>query len=435
MRIRNIILNVLICFISIIPLSFSFSSDFTQLTGASSVARNGLGIVSFDGLSNVMTNPAGLASMNGRWFEVSGVDRLGQYDFDNIEKGLYRSFRSHHWGFNGGAFYSVDPSLALAIAYHRLIDYRIEWPFVLYWEKGTGHESLAFDMYNRLLIDAISPSVGVKFGKLSIGLTANIYWAKHRLAFPLGNDDWFNDQGEAGYQFSYKQDGWSYGGILGCLYQISENMRVGFKIQSMFEIGLDGEAKSSMFNDLDTTAVRPEILQVSTDFKMPWVFGVGFALNMAQYIELNLDGALSLWDKTKNNLVFQFSDGEWNRQLDQTDSKTGIQVNMIPLELKNSFDLGFGISYTPPSKLSYRAGYRYNQSPISEATNSMFFPSLNQHWFSAGIGYHSGPFIFNASIAYGFGEQRKINAEDNPFWYGKYDSGVFIQSVSFGYSF
>ncbi len=435
MKFRAIYFNILLCLIIIICPQFTLSSDFSQLLGAKTIARNGLGVVSIDGISNIFTNPAALGFLYGQWIEVAVVDRLGQFKFDRGEQGLFRSFRAHHIGLNGGVFYRGASNWALALGYHRVVDHQVEWPYILYCEKGKGFETMAFDLNNRITVDAISPSLAYRSGSFSIGVTASIYRMMHNLNFPLGNEEWYTDHGEAGYQVSYEQDGWTFGGTLGFMLQITDNLRFGSKIQSRYRFNLEGTAKSTMFNELDTLAVVPQSAQVNTDFEMPWIVGIGFGYKLSQHMELNFDALYSFWGNSNEKMAYQFSDEIWQNELDQTNPKTNIRGNQIALDTKNTIDVGVGFGYTPDKGLSFRTGYRYSKSPNSKTTLSMFFPLVDQHWISLGLGYRSGPYMLDATISYGVGLKTNIKSEENPFWSGQYESGVFIQAINLRYLF
>lgn len=396
------------------------------------LARNGLYLAGTEGLATAITNPAGIAYLHGRALELSIMDQRGQYDYENSTQGLFRSHRENNYSFSGGAYWAVSPRLTAAFAYYRPLDYEVNWPFALVFTKDVSTTLAAFNMFNRIQIDAVSPSLAFRFGSVAFGVTANVYRLRQHTAFPLANNEWYQDHGEAAYQFEYKQDAWSYGFNFGMMATLSNKLRVGGMVRSAYDAALEGEATSQMLADLDGAATR---VNLSANFEVPWALGAGLVYQLGDSWEMNLDAAYSLWANTQNSFDFQFSDSNWQTRLAEMDTVTGIRGSSFPLAFDNSIDVGLGFEYSPPQGLACRAGYRYSQSPNSAGTYSMLFPSVDQHWLSFGIGYQDGRFSLDASLAYAVGVSKAVAAAENSSSPGKYDSNALVPAVKLQYDF
>lgn len=410
----------------------ALSQEAGLTSGSRTLARDGLFFAGTDGMATAFANPAGIVYLAGRAVELAIVDQREQFEYESSTQGLFRSYRDDNFSFAGGAYWTVLQRVTAALTYHRPLDYQVNWPFALAFTKDVSTSLAAFSMFNRIQIEAISPSLGIRFDKVAIGLTANAYRLRQHAAFPLANKEWFQDRGEAAYQFEYKQDAWTHGFNLGMMATLSEKLRVGGTVRSAYDATLEGEAISLMMATLDSAATQTEL---SANFEMPWILGAGLVYQLGGSWEMNLDAAYGLWSNTQNSLDFKFSDSNWQNRLAEVDTVTGIRGSSFPLTYDNSLTVGVGFEYSPPQGLIYRAGYRFNQSPNSPGTYSMLFPNVDQHWLSFGIGYNDGYFSIDASLAYAFGISAAVDATENSGSPGRYDSNTLVPAVRFAYKF
>lgn len=396
------------------------------------LARNGLFFAGTDGLATAIANPAGIIYLQGRALELAIVDRRDQYDYESAAPGLFRSYRENNYSVSAGAYWAFSPRFSAALMYYRPLDYQVNWPYALVFTNDISTTLAAFSMYNRIQFDAVSPSLGVRLGKLAFGATATAYRLRQHTAFPLANEEWYQDRGEAAYQFEYKQDAWTFGLNLGMMATLSENSRVGATVRSAYNATLEGEANSMMLAVLDSAASQ---VNLSADFEMPWILGAGLVYELGSSWEMNLDAAYTLWANTPNSFDFLFSDHNWQARLAAVDTVTGIRGSSFPLAFDNTLEIGLGFEYAPLQGLRYRAGYRYCQSPNSPESFSMLFPLVDQHWLSFGVGYREGSVALDASLAYAIGISEKITAVENPASPGKYDSNTLVPAVKLQYDF
>ncbi|MCK6562745.1 outer membrane protein transport protein [candidate division KSB1 bacterium] len=426
MRIRSV--HLLLALLSIMLSSPTlFSQGFGLTAGNRALARNGLYLAGTVGSATALLNPAGLVYLPGRALELTIGDWYGQFAYERSPQDRFRSYREHNFNFSAGVYWTLAPRFSAALTFSRPADYQVNWPFALVFTKGVSTTLAAFDMFNRIQIEAISPALAWRFGRFALGVTASAYHLRQHTAFPLANQEWYQNRGEAAYQFEYEQDAWTSGVQLGLLATLSEKVRLGGTVRSAYKAALSGEATSRMLADLDGAATRVDL---SGDFEMPWVWGAGLVYQLGKSWELNLDAAYSLWANTRNNFDFQFNDSRWQSRLTEVDGVTGLRGSSFPLAFANSMDLGFGFEYAPPQGLAYRAGYRYSQSPNSAESYSMLFPSVDAHSLSLGIGYQDGNFAIDAALAYTLGVTAAIAAAENSNSPGKYDVKALVPIVT-----
>lgn len=410
-------------------------TDYIPVFGARPLALNGLYIAGNSGLTASFFNPASLSLLNGKGIELTAIDRLEQQVFDSRTNGLYNSFRDNNSSFGGGLYWQLNENITAALTYGQIIDYEVNWPYAMVRRADSLSALLAFDMNNITKVDAISPSIAVNLGSITLGLSANIYKISNSSAFPLGNPLWYSKgRGTAAYQFNYEQNAWSFGGTIGALADLSASLKLGAFIKSGFKASMDGNAKSTLFSSVDSSKITQ--VNIKSNYELPWSMGLGFVYRIADDLSLNVDAVYSLWGSTQKSLNINFDNQQWQNRLSGVDSLTGITPGSIVLSYNNTLDAGFGFEYTSISGMKYRIGYRYSQSPNSDETYNFLLPGIDKHWVTAGFGYTDENLTFDAAIAYSFGFNKEINRTGNySTLSGKYSSDNYVPTITLQYRF
>lgn len=421
----------ILCFALLSRFASADGNDFSPTFGGRTLALNGLYIAGTDGLTLCINNPAGLIYLNGKRLEFSVIDRVGQFQFSSDARGYFRSLRENDYSIGAGGYWVFSPRFAAAVIYYRAADYQVEWPFAHFFRKEGASVIGAFDLHNRLEIDAFGPTVAIRAGGFSVGLTADAYHVRHDLSLPLGNTAWYLDRGLAAYSLIYDQDAWSFGAHFGIMAELSTNTRFGAIIKSGYKASLSGTASSAFFAEVDSTASS---VKVSSDFEMPWSIAAGLVHQLDEKISLNLDAAYTLWGSTQKSFDFAFNNSQWQARLAQVDTLTGVAAASLPLNLNNAFEAGVGVEYRTAREMTYRAGYRFSQSPNAPATYNMFFPAVDQHWFSVGLGYQAESYLLNVGVAYAFGVRTTAAPSGNSLSSGAYDAKNLVVAVNFQYN-
>jgi long-subunit fatty acid transport protein len=430
MNLKVTLSSVLLIFIS--QISFAGGLDQNTSVGARTISLNGLYFAGSPGLSSIASNPAGLNFLTGQAIELSILDQVVQYNFENTLLGTYKSYNSENYFIGGGFYWNLNENLTIGVAYFPIIDYRADWPFVMIRSTDTSSAILPFNMMNTVEINSISPTISFHFGELCFGLSGNIYSVVHKISFPISNNLWGQNSGLAAYQFDYKLDAWTFGGTLGLMYDFNEQLRVGLSIRSGFNVSLNGEAESEMFSDLDSASTN---VNASSEFEIPWKFGLGFLYRINDNTNINLDFAYNLFIVSANNNLIDFEDPIWQSKSQEIDSLYGLSAHSIPLLYNNSFDFGLGIEHSSQGGIVYRAGYRFSQSSIDQSTYSFLFPVVDQHTISIGIGYKDKDLTIDAGLAYTFSSKKVVSNQENEFLFGEYSTDGYIPSLTLRYDF
>ena len=426
-KIFTLILSFLVLGIN----NFSLAGDATlrSISKARISSLDGLYIAGIDGIHNSMNNVAGLTYLDSKSIELSLVDLIGMSELDNPVNGLYRSFQEDNVALSAGIIFPFSENLVVALSYQRVYDYNVNWPFAVLTSTDSSSVLQTFDLINNLNVDAILPSIAYKIGNLSIGATLNVFNVKYKTLFPITNSKWGDTLGLPAYQMEYNMDTWSFGFSAGLMYDVLEDFRIGAFVRSSFSADLEGEAKSDLMSRIDSL---PSQSVVTTTYDYPWVFGAGLLYNISSEWIVNLDFQYSLFGSGSESLQMNYTEPGWNGKDFQTDPLTGIDPNNILLAFENSFDAGAGIEYDL-TDWSFRGGYRFSQSQNSTASYNYLFPTVDQHWFSLGLGFNDAEYIVDLGISYAFGQETEIVSV--PAISGKYDSETINVSMTLKYVF
>jgi opacity protein-like surface antigen len=441
---KNKVLKFIV-FFSLIAFSFnSYAGDahFNSYFGARTLALNGMYIAGVDGLTANMNNPSSIAYLEGIAVDLAFYAKIGEYSYTHPDKGNYTSYREENPRFNIGTYWHLFETATLSIGYIPAIDYRIDWPYAMLLGDELNQVILTFDMYNKINAEAISLGFGYAFPDFALGLALNVYDVSHQMAFPIATPNWSSMSILRGaYQFNYEQNAWTFGLNLGISWTLSETLKIGALVRSGYQADLSGTATSNMFRDIAladtnfTGKVPPSTVEMTSTIEFPWIAGVGMVYKMSEKLQLNFDLLYNEWGGARNEMRFNFSDQTWNQALAEQDSVTGIQGNTLKLPAENSLEIGVGMEYFTSPDLVIRAGYKYSQTPNTAETFSMTFPTVSQHWLSAGIGIEEGNYQINLTAAYAFGVIKNVASTENEFWYGTYDGQTFIPALSIHYTF
>jgi len=428
MRIQKIISLIHVFTIIHIQL-IAGGSDLATINSSKTFALNGMYIAGIDGIGVLISNPANLSSIRGFGFELTLADKIGTQYFENEVNGEYESFRTDDLLIGVGVFWNINSDFTLALGYLPILSYYVDWPYTMIRSKGDNSLILAFDYYNKIKITSITPGISYKSGKISLGISANIYQTQLGIAYPLDNDFWYADSGRAAYQVNYDLDGWAYGYTIGLTYEFNNSFTAAISARSSFSADLEGKANSQYFSDIFQIDSQTSL---KSEFEMPWIISAGIFYKINDNFAFNIDSRLNLWSNVKNNFNFEFDNEIWESEMSDIDSSTGINGTSFNSNYRNSFDVGVGFEYVT-SNISYRAGYRFSQSPQNDSMYSMLLCTVDQHWLTAGIGLREENWIIDLTLAYSIGIKKEISGAKIPILDGIYSADSFVPSLTLRY--
>lgn len=252
-----------------------------------------------------------------------------------------------------------------------------------------------------LLVMALGATVAYQVtDKLSVGVTPQVYYAtlEQKLKLPTSVITRRND-----VRAKLDGDDTGFGGMVGALYEISADTRVGVSWQSDFDIKFDG--------DLKVQGNIADGVQVNTDTKM----------TMAQYVRAAFHHNLN----DRLGLDFTVGWDDWSKLDD-----IFISVNTgggAPVETrwKDTYHYAAGFQYKLDDQWDLTAGIAYDTNPVSASNRVAQLPVDEQIRYNIGARNH----LTDSLIVGGYFNYTDLGSAkiDGDFWSGKYSANEMYQ--------
>ena len=197
-------------------------------------------------------------------------------------------------------------------------------------------------------------------------------------------------------------DDWAWGGRFGCHLRLSERWSAGACYQSAVRLEMDGRATyvRPQYEDADfahepgsgaTANALAAVLfpdsEIQTRLTLPPTAAAGLAFAPSPQLLLEANLMWTGWSSYDSLTVGYASlGGEANA------------TSATPKLWEDSFTFRCGAAYEVNERLTYRAGYAFDQSPIPDQTRDPSLPGSDRHDLTTGIGYRLGD--WNLDLAY-----------------------------------
>lgn len=361
--------------------------------------------------STVWYNPAGLTRLEGNQLVVGGHLIFPSTKFDNkgsTTTALLGPLSAPLTGGDGGD--AGDDALVPNAYYARPIN--DDWtfgigfnaPFGLKTEYDDGWVGRYHALESEVKTININPGVGYQLNdQVSIGGGINIQYVDATLTQAvdfgsicflttapavcggLGLASQAND-GEA----EVEADDTSYGYNIGVLFKVNDRTRIGVAHRSAISHDLEGDSDITTF-DPGSTAFAAGAGIVDSDVEADVTFPATTSISVHHQVNSQWavmgDATQTRWGRLPE-LRIKFDSG-------QPDS-----VNTFDLD--DVWRYSFGATYMRSSRLSYRFGVAFDESPTPNAeVRSARLPDEDRTWLTFGVGYRKHERLsFDISYAY-----------------------------------
>jgi len=374
--------------IFILLILFSFGSMYAggyrvALQGQRILGMAHAGLSVFDNPETAFFNPAGMAFMDQKFsvaFGVSGI--MSHVKFQNETYNL-QAETDNPLGtpFYLYLTYQTTENISLGLAVYT--------PFgsSTVWNDWAGS-----DIVNEISMKVFyfQPSFTYKFSEV-FSASASLIMAYGGVSYNKNVNRYLSDEngektnvqiesgtvGSAGYAISFA-------------LKPTEKVSFGFNYRS--KVILNAKYGNASFNNV------PVFLQntlstagISAKLPMPAELGVGFSFNPTEKLLIAMDYNYTYWDIYKELRI---------------DFKNGLPTSVAEKNYHNTSTIRFGAEYQLNKSISVRAGYYYDESPLSEGYFSPETPSLDSNNYTFGIGYKMDKMHFNFSLLYVNGKER-----------------------------
>jgi len=371
---------------SVVGLGRSFAGGAAVAEDASTIYYNPAGITRMTQAEVVQG--ASLIKLTADFDKTSGTDAIGQ-PLSGGEGGPV--------GKLGGpvTLYYVSPmgdDMAWGIG--------INAPFGLATDYDRDWVGRYQGVYSRVGIINIQPTIAKQWDKLSIGFGVDIQYMEVKLqqeidmgaaCFGVGPGPvtcsalGLTPQAADG-AVTLEGDSIGYGWNAGILFE-NDGTRIGIAYRSQVGHELDGTADFNRAPAAFTGLGLFVDTGITADFTSPELLSLGFAQDIGEDWMLTVDLTRTGWD------TFQ----ELRIVYDNPAQPDTVEEE----KWKDVYKASIGVDYDWNSKLTVRAGYGFDNSPIEDAYRTVRLPDGDRTWMSFGATYRfTDHFELNAGYAY-----------------------------------
>lgn len=207
-------------------------------------------------------------------------------------------------------------------------------------------------------------------------------------------------------------------------YQFSEQWAVGLQYRTPVKAKLEGDVEFSNVNMPDAVYEQLPFRdgQASAEVTLPDSIAGGIAWTPVPEFSIEAGFVWTRWS-----------------HFDALNIKLpwGLPEAKNPKDWKNTWRLNVGVEWDVLEWLSLRAGYVYDQSPMTEQYEDYLVPTADRHIYSGGLGFRYEAWTVDVAYAYidAIGRRYSANDRTHTLQSKARASDTHIISFSLGYSF
>ncbi|MGB9893955.1 MAG: OmpP1/FadL family transporter [Candidatus Saccharicenans sp.] len=406
--------------------SVAFGSGFLIYEhGAAAMGMAGAFVSIANNPTAVFYNPAGIAWLSGTQVNLGGtfIFPAGSLSLPNWPDPTYKKVYQLDQTFFPPHLYlthKFGSKLAVGLGVFAPYGLGTAWPVnypLRYLCTQTSMETLFINpVVAYMLTDNLSIGAGVSYIHSSLSLDL-----VRLVSIP---DIWTGDvpaslkkaTGDAvGFNAGllYKKDRFSFG----------INWRSSFKIDYLGTLTLD---KSKVPTPLKSYI--PDMGTVTTSFKHPHIFGLGFSYLITDRLLLAVEGQYFTWNVYDNYVI----------KIGYPGQGANLEEETVDENFKNSIILRAGLQYKLKESLAIRGGVVYDQSPQPIETMDPSLPDASRVALTVGLGYTKGKFQLDLAYQYEmFQDRTSPNRNIYPLNLGEgtYHTSGQLLGFTLGYRF
>jgi long-subunit fatty acid transport protein len=355
--------------------------------GGTMVAEHG------DVIDAVEGNPAGLAGLQQRTLDVTGVGILAHGTFhnsvDNHGKltGVGGALPYAALGVPLGGHLGSHLAGSLAVTPDAVM--RVGWSYI----DPPGTAGVTYGAQNnRSEILAMRTSAGLAgaFGKKwSAGATVGLVVNANKLKVPYI----FQEQTELkGLKvlLDLKTRGIGWNGSLGAQFHPSDRLSIGAAWKSMTFVQSLGDANgsaSALFSALGLSVDPAWHYRAEVDNQLPQTAALGFSWQVAPRIRWGVEGDWTDWGGAFKSLPVKLTQGT-NATINSVVGSTSI-TDEVPLHWRGQAIVRTGVEMPLSHNWIARGGYSYMSDPVPSSTLMPLTAAILRNALSAGAGWGS----------------------------------------------
>ena len=360
-------------------------------TSVSALGRgySGVGIAG-DDLSDMFYNPAGLILQENNSFQFGSIIVDSNTEFEDTNSSL--SVGNTQLPASGIEDDAGVTSPILLGFYSRKINNRLNFGIGLTtpYGLGTEYEDNWIGRYHSIKSELrtfdINPNIAWQVtDKVAIGMGISAQRASVELSRAI-----FTGASSPDGKSTLEADDWGFGYNLGALFEISPQTRMGIGLRSSVEHEFSGKLK------LELPAQADREIDSNADLELPETAYLSFSHDL---------GEIQLFSSVRWT--------NWSRYKELRVKFNNVLPDLVETQKwDDSWTIGLGLNYLANNKWTFRAGYSYDETPVSSTTlRSARSPDEAKHTVSIGARYHlSNKISFDMVYAHTFIDDADINS-------------------------
>ncbi len=372
--------------LSVFLLSFStaFAGGYrVALQGQRMLGMAHAGLSVFDNAETAFFNPAGMSFLNDKFsfsFGVNGI--ISKVKFQNqLYNWQAETNNPIETPFYLYMAYKATDNLSLGLAVYTPFGSSAVWND---WQGSQIVKSISMKVFY------IQPSVAYKFSDM-FSASASLIMAYGSISYSKDINRYLADEnGNKTYAELNSGTVGSAGYALSLAFKPTDKVSMGLNYRS--SVVLDAKYGKAEFKNVP--AFLSGTLRTggfSAKLPMPAELGVGISVKPLDKLLLAFDYNYTYWSIYKE-LNIQF--------------KNGLPPSIADKSYKNTNTFRFGAAYQVNDKIAVRAGYYFDQSPLTEGHFSPETPSLDTNNYTFGLGYKMNKLAIDLSFLYVKGIER-----------------------------
>ena len=404
--------------------------------GAKATAMGGAFVATADDPSAIFYNVAGLAQQRHTTVMAGGTGINFSNEFTGDPNDAFTSGATGHY--RGHTFVPPNAYFIMPIGTNITVGVGVFTPFGLRtnWADPWLGRFVSRDANIKTL--SVEPAVAWQTGdgRIAVGLGAEYRRAHVILAsnstFPAGTVNVNPFTGRfVDIASAYLASDWdnAWGWNAGVLFKPSPTWRIGASYRAPIDIDFKGNVTITQIStgnpqlDAQIAPLLPPSQPVATTINFPSIANIGIATTAIPNWDLEFDVVHTGWSRFKQLKV---------------DFVTTPSAGFTRHEnWDNANSYRFGANRTVNANWDVRFGLLYDQTPQPTDNVSPLLPDADRQGASFGIGWHSGPWMFDATeFALHFKKRSTMGISSTEVKFnGTYNTDANLVSMNFGYRF
>ncbi len=405
--------RILTFIIAIVFVQTIFAGGYrVALQGSRMLGMAHAGTSVFSNAETMFFNPSGIAYLQGDFHISFGMSLImSKVKYQN-ETYLWTAETNNPLGtpFYAYLTYKQNEQFYFGLAVYTPFGNSVQW------QEGWAGSHLV----NNISLKAIyfQPSITYKVNEF-LALSASFIMATGSVEYNKDVNRFLSDEQGNKTDITLQASGITASGyVLSFSIKPSEKVSMGLTYRSKVLF----KARNGKADINDAPAYFPQADAFKATLPMPAELSMGISLKPVEKLTLAFDLNQTYWSVYKSLDI---------------DFQTRLPDNRMPKNWNDTWTYRFGMQYDWSEKLSLRAGYYYDQSPIPATYFSPETPSLDSKNFTFGFTYNYKNYSFDFALLYVNGKERTDSYDyykeglSAPRFEGTYVSNAIVPSFGF----